>query len=98
MFFFDYRNSFAGDTGQGFLNWIKFLIGDFASPHINFVFPTAPLRPYTPLKGEVSLHIFSVLVELHLVSNLVLINNPTMYTTMQYCSTVNEVIATERIT
>ncbi|XP_030763560.1 lysophospholipase-like protein 1 [Sitophilus oryzae] len=44
----------SGDTGQGFLNWIKFLIGDFASPHINFYFPTAPLRPYTPLGGELS--------------------------------------------
>lgn len=28
-------------------------MGDFVSPHINFHFPTAPLRPYTPLKGEV---------------------------------------------
>ncbi|KAL1494001.1 hypothetical protein ABEB36_009676 [Hypothenemus hampei] len=45
----------SGDTGQGFLNWIKFLIGDFASPHVAFYFPTAPLRPYTPLNGEVRL-------------------------------------------
>ncbi|XP_066254939.1 lysophospholipase-like protein 1 [Euwallacea similis] len=44
----------SGDTGQGFLNWVKFLIGDFKSPHTSFYFPTAPLRPYTPLKGESS--------------------------------------------
>lgn len=44
----------SGDTGQGFLNWIKFLIGDFVSPHISFYIPTAPLRPYTPLNGELS--------------------------------------------
>ncbi|XP_060531040.1 lysophospholipase-like protein 1 [Cylas formicarius] len=44
----------SGDSGQGFLNWIKFLIGDFTSPHIKFYFPTAPLRPYTPLNGEPS--------------------------------------------
>ncbi|XP_018579600.1 lysophospholipase-like protein 1 [Anoplophora glabripennis] len=44
----------SGDTGQGILNWIKFLTGDFSLPHINFYFPTAPLRPYTPLQGELS--------------------------------------------
>ncbi|CAG9761984.1 unnamed protein product [Ceutorhynchus assimilis] len=44
----------SGDTGQAFLNWIKFLIGDVVSPHISFYFPTAPLRPYTPLGGELS--------------------------------------------
>nr|WCC58208.1 carboxylesterase [Pharsalia antennata] len=44
----------SGDTGQGLLNWIKFLIGDFSLPHINFYFPTAPLRSYTPLQGELS--------------------------------------------
>ncbi|XP_076252598.1 lysophospholipase-like protein 1 isoform X1 [Rhynchophorus ferrugineus] len=44
----------SGDTGTGFLNWIKFLIGEFSSPHINYYFPTAPLRPYTPLNGELS--------------------------------------------
>lgn len=49
---------FVGDTGQGFLNWVKFLVGDFVSPHISFYFPTAPLRPYTPLQGEVLLNNF----------------------------------------
>lgn len=44
----------SGDTGQGLLNWVKFLIGDFVSPHISFYFPTAPIRPYTPLNGEPS--------------------------------------------
>nr|CAH7749458.1 unnamed protein product [Callosobruchus chinensis] len=45
----------SGDTGQGFLNWVKFLMGpDFGLPHINFYFPTAPVRPYTPLQGNPS--------------------------------------------
>ncbi|KAJ8969839.1 hypothetical protein NQ317_018940 [Molorchus minor] len=44
----------SGDTGEGFLNWIKFLLEDISLPHINFYFPTAPLRPYTPLGGELS--------------------------------------------
>ncbi|CAG9859701.1 unnamed protein product [Phyllotreta striolata] len=44
----------SGDTGQGVLDWIKFLIGDFSLPHIKFYFPTAPSRPYTPLNGQIS--------------------------------------------
>ncbi|XP_072383863.1 lysophospholipase-like protein 1 [Diabrotica undecimpunctata] len=44
----------SGDTGQGFLDWMKFLVGDFSLPHIKFYFPTAPLQPYTPLGGEMS--------------------------------------------
>ncbi|KRT84507.1 hydrolase, partial [Oryctes borbonicus] len=44
----------SGDTGSGILDWVKFLIGDFTSPHLKFLFPTAPLRPYTPLNGEMS--------------------------------------------
>lgn len=43
----------VGDTGPGILDWIKFLVNDIKFPHIKFVFPTAPLRPYTPLDGEV---------------------------------------------
>ncbi|KAJ8952970.1 hypothetical protein NQ314_007446 [Rhamnusium bicolor] len=44
----------SGDTGQGILNWLKFLMGEFSMPNIKFYFPTAPLRPYTPLQGELS--------------------------------------------
>lgn len=44
----------SGDTGQGVLDWLKFLVGDFALPHIKFYFPTAPLIPYTPSNGELS--------------------------------------------
>ncbi|XP_044254850.1 lysophospholipase-like protein 1 [Tribolium madens] len=44
----------SGDTGKGILDWIKFLIRDFSLPHIKFIFPTAPLRPYTPLDGALS--------------------------------------------
>lgn len=41
----------SGDTGPGILDWIKFLIGEFPSSYIKFLFPTAPMRPYTPLGG-----------------------------------------------
>ncbi|XP_057670907.1 lysophospholipase-like protein 1 [Diorhabda carinulata] len=44
----------SGDTGQGLLEWVKFLVGDISLPHIKFYFPTAPLRPYTPLNGQLS--------------------------------------------
>lgn len=42
----------SGDTGPGILEWIKFLIGEFPSTYIKFLFPTAPMRAYTPLGGE----------------------------------------------
>ncbi|CAH1371094.1 hypothetical protein MTP99_012586 [Tenebrio molitor] len=44
----------SGDTGRGVLDWVKFLIDDFSLPHVKFIFPTAPLRPYTPLDGGLS--------------------------------------------
>ncbi|XP_017776368.1 PREDICTED: lysophospholipase-like protein 1 [Nicrophorus vespilloides] len=44
----------SGDTGPGVLEWMKFLIGDFSQPHIKFLFPSAPMRPYTPLNGAQS--------------------------------------------
>ncbi|KAI4463542.1 lysophospholipase-related [Holotrichia oblita] len=49
-----YCSWFLGDTGNGIFEWMKFLIGDFALPHLKFLFPTAPLRSYTPLNGEMS--------------------------------------------
>ncbi|KAF5308097.1 hypothetical protein FQR65_LT00639 [Abscondita terminalis] len=42
----------SGDTGNGVCEWIEHLIGPFASPHIKFIFPTAPLRNYTPWGGQ----------------------------------------------
>lgn len=45
---------FAGDTGRGIRQWVKFLLGnDMAFNQIQVVYPTAPLRPYTPMGGEV---------------------------------------------
>lgn len=44
-----------GDTGPNLIEWVRFLLGkDLQFPHIKFVYPTAPLQPYTPLDGEVS--------------------------------------------
>ncbi|KAF5287578.1 hypothetical protein FQA39_LY15855 [Lamprigera yunnana] len=41
----------SGDTGEGIYNWIKQLLGPFDLPHVKFIFPTAPLRKYTPWGG-----------------------------------------------
>lgn len=44
----------SGDTGKGVLNWVQFLHKNFSLPHVKFLFPTAPLRPYTYIGGELS--------------------------------------------
>lgn len=44
----------SGDTGSGVLEWVQFIMGNFSFPHLKFMFPTAPFRPYTPLDGEKS--------------------------------------------
>ena len=43
----------SGDTGHGVYQWVRTLLGnDGAFPHIRTVYPTAPLRPYTPIMGQ----------------------------------------------
>ncbi|KAK7794336.1 hypothetical protein R5R35_011271 [Gryllus longicercus] len=43
----------SGDTGQGVREWIKTLLGkDLTFPNLKLLYPTAPLRPYTPLDGH----------------------------------------------
>lgn len=45
----------TGDTGNNLIEWVKFLLGrHFDIPHVKFVYPTAPVQPYTPLNGELS--------------------------------------------
>uniref|UniRef100_A0A1B6GQS3 palmitoyl-protein hydrolase n=1 Tax=Cuerna arida TaxID=1464854 RepID=A0A1B6GQS3_9HEMI len=45
----------SGDTGSGAKAWVEMLMGErMAFPHLKVMFPTAPLRPYTPLNGELS--------------------------------------------
>ncbi|KFP22601.1 Lysophospholipase-like 1, partial [Egretta garzetta] len=45
----------TGDTGQGARTWIKQLLNqDMAFQHIRVIYPTAPARPYTPMKGAFS--------------------------------------------
>ncbi|XP_010214849.1 PREDICTED: lysophospholipase-like protein 1 [Tinamus guttatus] len=44
-----------GDTGQGARTWIKQILNqDMAFQHIKVIYPTAPARPYTPMKGALS--------------------------------------------
>ncbi|XP_028836671.1 lysophospholipase-like protein 1 [Denticeps clupeoides] len=43
----------SGDTGQGLRAWIQATL-HLAFPHIRVVYPTAPARPYTPMKGALS--------------------------------------------
>ncbi|XP_009471289.1 PREDICTED: lysophospholipase-like protein 1 [Nipponia nippon] len=43
------------DTGQGARAWIKQVLNqDMAFQHIKVIYPTAPARPYTPMKGTFS--------------------------------------------
>ncbi|XP_029449042.1 lysophospholipase-like protein 1 [Rhinatrema bivittatum] len=45
----------SGDTGQGIREWIKqTLKKDLAFQHIKVVYPTAPVRSYTPMMGALS--------------------------------------------
>ncbi|KAM4770862.1 lysophospholipase-like protein 1 [Rhinophrynus dorsalis] len=45
----------SGDTGQGIKLWIREILKqDLAFRHIKIVFPTAPARPYTPMRGAMS--------------------------------------------
>ncbi|NXU72389.1 LYPL1 protein, partial [Oreotrochilus melanogaster] len=44
-----------GGTGQGARTWIKELLNqDMAFQHIKVIYPTAPARPYIPIKGAFS--------------------------------------------
>ncbi|XP_031193839.1 lysophospholipase-like protein 1 isoform X2 [Mastomys coucha] len=45
----------SGHSGQGMRQWIKQVLNqDLTFQHIKIIYPTAPTRPYTPLKGELS--------------------------------------------
>ncbi|XP_044145907.1 lysophospholipase-like protein 1 [Bufo gargarizans] len=45
----------SGDTGPGIKSWIREILKkDFAFSHVKVIFPTAPARPYTPMKGGIS--------------------------------------------
>jgi phospholipase/carboxylesterase len=42
----------SGDTGEGIQSWLHSALGsEFAFPHIRVIYPTAPVRPYTPMNG-----------------------------------------------
>ncbi|KAM8814937.1 lysophospholipase-like protein 1 [Rhynchonycteris naso] len=45
----------SGDSGQGLRRWIKLVLNqDLTFQHIKIIYPTAPPRPYTPMKGRIS--------------------------------------------
>ncbi|KAK2183975.1 hypothetical protein NP493_288g01038 [Ridgeia piscesae] len=45
----------SGDTGDGIKAWMRAILGkDLKFRHIRIIYPTAPLRPYTPSGGAVS--------------------------------------------
>ncbi|XP_048391953.2 lysophospholipase-like protein 1 isoform X2 [Stegostoma tigrinum] len=45
----------SGDTGQGIRAWIKDVLNqDLIFQHIRIIYPTAPLRSYTPMKQSMS--------------------------------------------
>ncbi|XP_009898376.2 lysophospholipase-like protein 1 [Dryobates pubescens] len=45
----------SGDTGLGARTWIKQILNqDMSFQHIKIIYPTAPSRPYTPMRGALS--------------------------------------------
>ncbi|XP_036984244.2 lysophospholipase-like protein 1 isoform X1 [Artibeus jamaicensis] len=45
----------SGDSGQGLRRWIKQVLSqDLTFQHIKIIYPTAPPRPYTAMKGRLS--------------------------------------------
>ncbi|XP_045665582.1 lysophospholipase-like protein 1 isoform X4 [Ursus americanus] len=45
----------SGDSGQGLRTWIKQVLNqELTFQHIKIIYPTAPPRPYTPMKGGIS--------------------------------------------
>jgi phospholipase/carboxylesterase len=36
------------------MEWVRLMVKNFSFPHINVLFPTAPLQPYTPSGGLMS--------------------------------------------
>uniref|UniRef100_A0A3Q3W9R6 palmitoyl-protein hydrolase n=1 Tax=Mola mola TaxID=94237 RepID=A0A3Q3W9R6_MOLML len=45
----------SGDTGQGLRAWVRdVMTPDLAFGHIRVIYPTAPARPYTPMRGSLS--------------------------------------------
>ncbi|KAG6929153.1 lysophospholipase like 1, partial [Chelydra serpentina] len=45
----------SGDTGPGVRAWIKQVLNqDLVFQHIKVIYPTAPARPYTPMRGALS--------------------------------------------
>ncbi|KAM3852044.1 lysophospholipase-like protein 1 [Vipera latastei] len=45
----------SGDTGPGVRDWIKQVLKqDLSFQHIKVIYPTAPARPYTPMRGSLS--------------------------------------------
>ncbi|XP_062278926.1 lysophospholipase-like protein 1 [Scomber scombrus] len=45
----------SGDTGQGLRAWVRdVIVPDLAFTHIKVIYPTAPARPYTPMRGALS--------------------------------------------
>ncbi|XP_046890315.1 lysophospholipase-like protein 1 [Hypomesus transpacificus] len=45
----------SGDTGLGLRAWVRDVsTPDFTFPHIKVIYPTAPARPYTPMRGALS--------------------------------------------
>lgn len=44
-----------GDTSKGIYEWVQMLSGgNFTFPHLRVLFPTAPVRRYTPFGGELA--------------------------------------------
>ncbi|XP_051263315.1 lysophospholipase-like protein 1 isoform X1 [Dicentrarchus labrax] len=51
----NHSSSTHRDTGQGLRAWVQDVaVPDLAFNHIRVIYPTAPARPYTPMRGSLS--------------------------------------------
>lgn len=44
----------SGSNGADMQEWVRLMEKNFSFPHINVLYPTAPLQPYTPAGGMMS--------------------------------------------
>lgn len=44
----------SGSNGADMKEWVSLMVKNFSFPHINVLYPTAPLQPYSPAGGGLS--------------------------------------------
>ncbi|XP_013419287.1 lysophospholipase-like protein 1 [Lingula anatina] len=79
----------SGDTSDGIKLWLKEVTGkEFVFPHMKIIYPSAPVRPYTPMLGQLS----TVWFDRKQISPFVPEDTKTLE---ESCSELNKLIETE---